>query len=150
MSNTFIQASFFDLGDTLVNNSHSWLTGAKTTLDRLRQKSIRLGIISNTGNLARPSILNLLPADFDLGIFEANLVIFSSEVNVQKPQPQIFQLAIERAGLESNKCLFCTEDLLDTLVAQQVGMRTARLLKPPSGDVGDLESKLAAAGLIPV
>src|SRR5215212_2028052 len=105
MSNTPIQVLFFDLGDTLINHSNAWLPGAKAALAWLRQKSIRLGIISNTGNLSRPEILNLLPPDFDLNVFEANLVIFSSEVNAQKPDPRIFQLAIEQAGLQPNQCL---------------------------------------------
>ena len=129
---------FFDLGDTLVSSERSWLPGAKNMLMQLQAIGIRLGLISNTDTLDRNQVLARLPQDFDLGIFESELVLFSSEVHVEKPALGIFYLALRRAGVPSAQCLFCTETLLDTLAAQQAGMHTARLQTLPVSDISEL------------
>src|SRR5215470_9601169 len=101
---TFIKVALFDLGGTLVGNNRNWIPGAQGTLVQLSEKQVRLGVLSNTGDLSRPAILALLPEDFDLGIFEEGLIIFSSEVHVAKPDPKIFQLAILRASVPPAEC----------------------------------------------
>ena len=117
-------------------------------LAALHQKGIRLGIISNTGNLTRAELVKTLPADFNLGIFEEQLIIFSSEVGVEKPDLQIFQLALAKTAINAEECLFCTEDLVHTLVAQQIGFRTARVLPPPTADIGKLSENLKKAQML--
>jgi FMN phosphatase YigB (HAD superfamily) len=80
------QILFFDLGDTLVRSPRTWLPGAKELLASLKAKGFRLGIISNTTGLAnRTAILNILPTDFDITIYESAMVLFSSEVGIEKP-----------------------------------------------------------------
>jgi len=150
MSDTsFIKVAFFDLGGTLVGNNKDWIPGAQGTLTTLSEKQIRLGLISNTGNLLRPAILDLLPGDFDLCIFEEELIIFSSEVHVAKPDPEIFRLAIQRASVKPTECLFCTEELSHILVAQQERMQTVSVRKSPDSDIGELIGKLVGRGLLP-
>jgi len=135
---------FFDLGDTLVDGKRptTWVPDARGVLDLLHQKGLRLGLISNTGNLTRLQLVAMLPPDFDLAQFEDHLIIFSSEVGVEKPGLEIFRLALARASVEARKCLFCTEELLHTLAAQQVGMHVARLQTPPRSDVGSVPNLL--------
>src|SRR5262245_10068188 len=66
-----IQAIFFDLGETLVTSPRQWLPDAPALLASLKQRGMRLGIISNTGDLAsRQAILGLLPPDFNINLFE--------------------------------------------------------------------------------
>jgi FMN phosphatase YigB (HAD superfamily) len=146
---TFIKVAFFDLGGTLIGTDRNWIPGAQETLARLSEKQVRLGIISNTGALSRPEILQLLPEDLDLGIFEEGLVIFSSEVHLAKPDPKIFRLAIERARMQPAKCLFCTEESSHLLVAQQEGMETARVGPAPGDDIAELTDVLVSRGLLP-
>src|SRR5262245_8146820 len=68
-----VSVVFFDLGDTLVSSvTTQWLPGATDTLSKLKQKGIRLGIISNTGDLDRADLQPLLPSDFDFNLFAAN------------------------------------------------------------------------------
>jgi len=135
---------FFDLGGTLIEEppKRTWVPGARATLSSIRGKGFRLGVISNTGTLDRSQLLALLPPDFDLAQFDDRLIVLSSEVGVEKPALKIFRIAVARAGIEPHKCLFCTEDLLHTLAAQQVGMHVARLQKPPNSDVGELPAVL--------
>lgn len=143
-----IEVIFFDLGDTLATANRKWIPGAKSLLFFLKQKGARLGIISNTGDLARSQILDLLPPDFDLQIFDSELLMFSSEVGAEKPNPQIFNLALSKSGIDAGNCLFCTESLMDTLVAQQVGFKTVRLRPPPSTDIAGLGAGLVDSGLL--
>ncbi|WP_298884367.1 HAD-IA family hydrolase [uncultured Bradyrhizobium sp.] len=135
---------FFDLGDTLVTTKpRAWLPKAKALLSSLRQSGLRLGIISNTPDLPRTEILKLLPADFDLSVFEANLVLFSSEIGMEKPQRAIFDEAVKRAKVPANQCLFCTENILDTLMAQLVGMHSIRVQTAPNSDLANLPKTIA-------
>ncbi len=147
--NTTIKVLFFDLGDTLVGGRRAWQPGAKAALAFLKSKEFRLGIISNTGNLAdRTAILNLLPADFDLTVFEPGLVLFSSEVGVEKPKKEIFAKAVSAAKIPASECLYCSENPVETLAAQLAGMQSLRIITA-SDDIAKLSSFLiqAAAGL---
>ena len=119
-------AIFFDIGSTLVSAEH-WVEGAAAALAKLGARGIPMGVISNTGNLTRDQVLDLLPADFDFNRFEPELVLLSSEVQIEKPDPRIFSLAAKRAGVKPSRCLFCGEDLTETMVAQQVGLHAIRL-----------------------
>src|SRR3954451_6275124 len=128
---------FFDLGETLVHTpDRSWIPGAQAVLAAARAAGLRLGVISNTGDLSRVELAALLPADFDWGAFEDALVILSSEAGVEKPSPEIFRKAADASGGPPSACLFCTEDLADTLAAQRAGMIAARVQPPPRSDLG--------------
>lgn len=134
---------FFDLGNTLVTSSRHWLPGAKPLLYGLRHKGLRLGIISNTTGLSnRADILKLLPADFDPSAFETNLTLFSSEVGKEKPQTAIFLEAVARAGRPAKECLYCSEDIVETLMAQEIGMRSIRVQSLPNSDLSVLQEKI--------
>jgi FMN phosphatase YigB (HAD superfamily) len=148
MTSTPITTVFFDLGDTLVRSPTTWIPGAKDALSILQGMQLRLGIISNTGQLTRTQILQQLPPDFDLGIFEPNLVLFSSEVGVEKPAAAIFRMAVQRAAGSASQCLFCTENLTDSLAAQSVGMIAARIQKPPASDISALIMAAQTVGLL--
>jgi FMN phosphatase YigB (HAD superfamily) len=142
-----IATVFFDLGDTLVQ-SRDWVPGAKAALAALKQRSVRLGVLSNTANLSRRELSTLLPPDFRFETFEAELVLLSSEVGLEKPSPAIFALAVERSGVEPARCLYCSESLEETLAAQASGMRAVRLLKPPDSEIAELADGLARVGLV--
>jgi len=145
-----IRAVFFDLGNTLVvTRDRSWVPGAKEALAELRARNVPLGVISNTGDRDQDQLTPLLPVDFDWATFAQGMVILSGVVGVEKPDAKIFRLAVDASGVHAGECLFCTEDLTDTLVAQRVGMLTARVQPPPGGDVGDLVAALVTAGYLP-
>jgi FMN phosphatase YigB (HAD superfamily) len=140
---TSIQVCFFDLGKTLVEAGRRWLPGTQALLGTLREKGVRLGIISNTTGLGdRQAILDILPVDFDLGLFEPPLVLFSSEVGLAKPRPEIFEQAVARAAVPARHCLYCSESIVETLVAQHVGMLAIRVQEPPHSDVAGIEQPL--------
>jgi FMN phosphatase YigB (HAD superfamily) len=149
MDRPLIRVLFFDLGDTLVvPAARSWVPGASQTLAELRDRHMRLGVISNTGTLTRAELAPHLPPDFDWAAFADDLVLLSAEVKVEKPDREIFRLAVDRAGTAAAACLFCTESLADSIAAQGAGMRTARVQPPPHSDIGDLIRALVAAGAV--
>ena len=95
---------------------------AEQTLSILSRK-YKLGIIANQSR----DVLQLLDK-FNFRDF-FNLVIVSSEVNMNKPDPRIFQLAMNRAANNSNlKCYVMIGDRLDTDIgpANKLGMKTIR------------------------
>ncbi|MDQ6788650.1 MAG: HAD-IA family hydrolase [Acidobacteriota bacterium] len=140
----FIKVIFFDLGETLVTADRQWMTGAQATLAALREKGLRLGIISNTGNLKRAQLVEKLPPDFDFGDFEENLVILSSEVKVEKPDLKIFRLALKKAGADATECLFCTEEPTHIAAAKKAGFKTIQISSP--ADIADLTGNLVKIG----
>ena len=141
---TKIKVVLFDLGDTLVDSSDKWVTGARATLAALAAAGLRLGIVSNTGALTRAELLAELPATFSFDAFEPSLVLLSSEVHVEKPDLAIFRLAVERAHVAAAAILFCTETALHALAAQRAGLQALRLVAPPHSDVGDVPALLTA------
>ncbi len=54
----------------------------------------------------------------------------------------IFEEAVKRAGVPANQCLFCTEDIVDTLMAQHVGMRSIRVQTAPNSDLAELHQTI--------
>ena len=131
-------AVFFDIGNTLVTADKKWVAGARDALSQLRERRIPVGVISNTEDLTRDQILDLLPDDFDFDRFEPDLVLLSSEVGLEKPDQRFFSLAVERACTEPSRCLFCGEDLTETVAAQQAGLRAIRLAADTAPDFAAL------------
>ncbi len=145
-----LRVIFFDLGDTLVHvPTRSWLPGAKALLASLKQKGFRLGIISNTGDLSnRQAILDILPIDFNLSVFESSWILFSSEIGIEKPKKEIFEKAVAVANIQASQCLYCSENIVETLMAQHVGMRSVRVQTAPNSDLASLENRLAEFALL--
>ena len=98
--------------------------GTEEVLDELKRRGHRLGVISN----ADGTVEALLE---DLGLrrhFE--FVIDSGSVGVEKPNPRIFRMALERMGIEPGDAVY-VGDLyeIDVVGARGAGMR-AYLLDP--------------------
>ena len=84
-------------------------------------KNYKLGIIANQSK----DILQLLDKFKFRDLFK--VIILSSEVNIQKPDPKIFQLAIDLAA-KNSKYYVMIGDRLDTDIgpANKLGMKTIR------------------------
>ena len=125
-----ISVIYFDLGNTLVKRVPDatrptvWIEGTQEALAQLQASGVRLGILSNTGNFSWEQVRDeVLPEDFDPTIFQEDLIVVSSAVGAQKPDPEIFTYAIERAGLPPGDILFVTESVDHVIAAQASGMR---------------------------
>jgi FMN phosphatase YigB (HAD superfamily) len=126
---------YFDLGNTLVKRDPDgprrvWISGAPQVLTRLHEAGFRLGVLSNTGPLTWDEVLTtLLPADFDPSLFDPELIVVSSAVGAEKPDPRIFQFAITQTRLPAGEILFVTETMDHVLAAQASGMRALWILE---------------------
>jgi putative hydrolase of the HAD superfamily len=86
----------------------------------LLDRGLRLAVVTNGGSrrqrqkLARAGLEPLLP-----------LILVSEEVGVEKPDPTIFRLALERLGLEADEVLFVGDDpVRDIAGAHGAGIAT--------------------------
>jgi putative hydrolase of the HAD superfamily len=77
------------------------------TLDALRERGLRLAVVSNWDHRL-PGLL----ADLDLARrFDA--VVYSSEVGVEKPDPRIFAAALARLGVEAGAAVHVGDGRLE-------------------------------------
>jgi putative hydrolase of the HAD superfamily len=94
---------------------------------------VRTGLVSNSigeGRYDRSAFPDLFDG-----------VVISAEVGMHKPQPEIFRLGAERAGVEPEECVF-VDDLRENCEgAEAVGM-TAVLHRGAPGTIGELERLL--------
>lgn len=138
---------FFDLGDTIVHR-RQWIDGAIPLLIDLKLHGVRIGLLSNTGKLSKDQLLPLLPEDFTYDYFEDQLIILSGEAGFEKPDPRIFNHAINVTGAAAYRSLFVTENLEHSQVAQGLGMRIVRIRPNYGEDLKELLPVLITSGLI--
>jgi putative hydrolase of the HAD superfamily len=103
---------------------------------RARTQGIRTGLVSNSMGAGR----------YDRAAFPELFdgVVISGEVGIHKPQPEIFMLGAERAGVAPEDCVF-VDDLRENCAgAEAVGM-TAVLHRGPDTTLPELERLLGVA-----
>lgn len=99
---------------------------------RTREAGIPTGLVSNSWVMDHYT-------DEIRSLFDS--VVISGEVGLHKPQPEIYLLAAERAGVEPEGCVF-VDDLRENCAgAEAVGMR-ALLHRDPAATVERLQEML--------
>ena len=106
--------------------------GARDVLRGLRERELRLGLISNTGRTPGSALRDVL-ARLDLaGFFD--VMLFSNEHGECKPRPSIFRALHESLGAEPEEMIFIGDNLyVDIYGAQQSGMRAIHFIPPQRG-----------------
>lgn len=104
---------FFDIGQTLATArldangrlvGFTVLPGVQEALERLRERSLRMGIISNRGNVPAETVTRALDVSGLLEFFDPRLIIFAP-----KDSPAPFARAAEQAGVPPAECFFVGE-----------------------------------------
>jgi len=93
-------------------------------LETLRERGLKVGLVSNAFD--PPALLH---RDLEqLGITERiDFAVFSSEVGRRKPDPAIFEHALEALGVAAGRTLFVGDTLAtDVAGAAALGMRTCQ------------------------
>jgi putative hydrolase of the HAD superfamily len=131
--------------------------GAGDVLSQLKAWGFRIGLVSNATNLAP-----LLRIDLQrLGILQYfDATVFSSEVGLRKPHPDIYLFALEGIGGRASQAIFVGDRIREDIVGpQSLGMRAVlthqfRQENPngvnPEGIVKDVGEVLAVAGRVRV
>jgi hypothetical protein len=132
---TTIKSIFFDIGDTLgtavlspppIRLIRLDLFPYVTALLRsLVDRGLRLGIISNTGDMDGASVDEILNNAGIRDFFDPSLRLYSKDVGLEKDSPEIFRLAVQRAGLAGmpQACLFVGEEATERGFAIDAGLR---------------------------
>jgi HAD superfamily hydrolase (TIGR01509 family) len=94
--------------------------GLGAALDAVRARGVKVAIISNSEGM-----LDRLFTD--LGVLRHfDLVVDSGRVGVEKPDPRIFQIALDRFGIPASRALHLGDMFAtDVLGARAAGIRTA-------------------------
>lgn len=107
----------------------------KEVLELLYKRGMRLGLVSNFALTLR----DILEVNEIVHYFDP--VIISTEVGLEKPNPAIFQLALERSGLKAEHVLYVGDhEINDIWAPNQVGIDAVRLLRYPYQEGGDIRS----------
>jgi bacterial leucyl aminopeptidase len=132
-----VPVAFFDIGETLgsvrVSPPPYRLLGldiypyVPAILNQLRNNGVRIGVISNTGSETAEDMKNVLEECQLYGLFEPDLLIYSSVVGLEKNSPEVFKLAAQHAGFASTpeQCLFVGEDREERRYALEAGLQVA-------------------------
>lgn len=95
------------------------------TLQRFKVLGIPMGIISNYGT----HLLDLLPRLKIFGFFD--FIIVSAIVGVVKPDPKIFEMGIEAAGVPADQILYIGDNFVDDIQgANRMGIDAVLINRP--------------------
>jgi len=95
---------------------------AHLSLKELRNRGYRLALVSNLEPFQRPWVkeLELTP------LFDE--IILSCEVGLLKPEPEIYQLAVQKLEVSPEECVFVGDGMSNELSgAQAVGLTAVRI-----------------------
>jgi len=98
------------------------LPGAREALRELKARGLRIGLISNTGRTPGYALREILDR---LGLAQfIDVMVFSNEHGVCKPQPSIFEELRRGLGVAADEMLFVGDNVyVDVHGAQRCGMR---------------------------
>ena len=143
------EAMFAPVGQRLFarhEQKHLWSSVRERTvetLEELRRRGYRLGVISNADGRVEALLdsMGLLPH------FE--FVIDSGTVGVEKPDPRIFRMALERMGVQPHEAVYVGDVYeIDIVGARAAGMRA--YLIDPLMRLGHLDcDRIATLGELP-
>jgi len=119
----------------LATRKARWFPDAKKTLQTLRKKGYKLGLISNTHWRVSESLTKEFRKLFEV-------ITLSYEHGYAKPHPSIFVLTLRNLGTNANHCLHVGDDpIADIYGAKNVGMKTALIKRGEIKADADIEIK---------
>jgi len=74
------------------------------------------------------------------------VVVDSSDVGMRKPDPRIYMLTCERAGVAADRCVFVDDNADNIAAARALGMETVHFGEDPFVAVAELDAILARRG----
>ena len=111
-------------------------------LIRWAAQNYRVGILSN-------SMPGFIPAMQQAGILpnvHFDQIIDSSEVHVLKPEPEIFQIATERSGVEPHEIMLVDDNRANLMAAEDAGWRAIQFDNyQPSLSIDNIKTALEVA-----
>jgi HAD superfamily hydrolase (TIGR01509 family) len=134
---------FIDVEHETWRPAYAVLGSAQALLDSLRGRGLKTGLVANSW----PDPARVLRADVEgFGLAELlDVMVFSEEVGVSKPSPEIFLHALEKLGVEPENAVFVGDGLVnDVQGAAQVGMVSVQALWFRADDTQGIEPDFLA------
>lgn len=121
-----------DPGPAIAVDTKSWMAHDPTMVAMLaelaanRRPGLTIGLLSNITETIRHAIE---PVQAWLDIFD--FTIYSHETGLAKPQPEVYALAVERAGVAPSQILFIDDNQDNITAARAAGLRAEFFLGHP-------------------
>jgi putative hydrolase of the HAD superfamily len=134
---------FIDRENEVWRAQYRVLASAAALLESLRDRGLKTGLVANSW----PDPARVLHADAEaLGLAaHLDVLVFSAEVGVRKPAPEIFLRACRELSLDPAAALFVGDDLRnDVQGAADLGMKTAQALWFRADDTPGIEADFVA------
>jgi putative hydrolase of the HAD superfamily len=104
-----------------MSDTVQYFQDTQETLTKLKNKNIYLGIVTDTAHPLHVKIDKLERGGFG---HLWDTIISSREVGVQKPDAEIFQLALNQLGINSKQAVFVGHNSIELEGARNIGMQT--------------------------
>jgi putative hydrolase of the HAD superfamily len=118
---------FIDAEHEVWRPAHAVLGAAPALLEALRARGLKTGIVANSW----PEPARVLRADvaaFGLGHL-VDVCVFSTDVGVAKPEPEIFMRALDELGVDPRDAMYVGDSLQrDVQGAANLGMTTVQAM----------------------
>jgi HAD superfamily hydrolase (TIGR01509 family) len=135
--------AFIDAEHDAWRPAHSVLASAQAMLEALKSRGVKTGVVANSW----PDPGRVLRRDAEqLGLAEKlDVLVFSEEVGMRKPDPGIFLHACRRLKVEAAATMFVGDNLVtDVQGAADVGMTTVQALWFRADDTPGIEADFMA------
>lgn len=100
-------------------------TDATEVLSEIREREYATALVTNFDHY--PYVRDLIPRLGNGEMFDE--IVISSEVGFDKPQPEIFQVALQRLGVEPGATVHIGDDDVDINGANAAGIRPVRIVR---------------------
>ncbi len=98
-----------------------YIPGARATLEQLKSRNLYLGIVTDTAHPLHEKISKLERGGLG-NLWDS--IIASREVGVQKPDPEIYLLALQQLGIQPHQAVFVGHKAAELEGASKVGIKT--------------------------
>jgi putative hydrolase of the HAD superfamily len=141
----FVSDAGLGLSDSKVAELNDWDARMWTTVNQemldwhkqLKTKGLKTGILSNMGD----SVLESIERNFDwIGDFD--VLIWSYQHRMAKPEPAIYHLLLERLGTAGEETLFLDDKLENIEAAKHLGIQALQF-----STVDQLRKDLVSSGM---
>jgi epoxide hydrolase-like predicted phosphatase len=111
------------------------------TMRRIKREGYRMALLTNNVREWEPLWRSMLPVD---EIFE--LVVDSAFVGMRKPEPEIYELTLERIGdgISPGECLFVDDVEVNIEAARELGLRAVHFRENEQA-IAEIEAELGLA-----
>jgi len=132
--------SILDASEIETSKSASVLPGARATLDYMKSKGVRMGVVTNSGRIAADDMLRRAELQ---GYFE--FVLCRDDVSAMKPKPDGLERALSILGVPRERVFYVGDSKYDIIAAKEARVK---IIAIPSGNYTEARLKEEGADYV--